>query len=101
MGKNKKTIGEAVVVGATLAGAALGAAAVMLSDKKNQKKIKKTVDDISNEAVKLSKTVKNKVEKYINTATDKSTKPEPKKETPNKGNKTEPVPTKVYTPRKK
>lgn len=100
MGKKKKTIGEAVVVGATLAGAALGAAAVMLSDKKNQKKIKKTVDDISSEAVELGKTVKKKVEQYINTASDEQ-KSKVKKATPKKTQKSESAPTKVYTPRKK
>ncbi len=100
MGKKKNTLGEAVVVGATLAGAALGAAAVMLSDKKNQKKIKKTVDDISSDAVELGKTVKKKVEEYVGTASKKSEKPKAKKST-TKSKTAGPTPTKVYTPRKK
>lgn len=100
MAKRKKTIGEAVVVGATLAGAALGAAAVMLSDKKNQKKIKKTVDDLSNEAVELGKTVKKKVEEYINTPPVKEEKPKKNKST-SKAKSSDTKPAKVYTPRSK
>jgi len=82
MGKNKKSFGEAVAVGSALAGAALGAAAVFLSDKKNQEKIKKTVDDVSEEAVKIGKTVKKKVEemtKNSKKATVKKTIPVTKK----------------------
>lgn len=60
MKKKDKSLGDAVVVGSALAGAALGAAAVMLSDKKNQEKIKKTVDGISQEAVALGKNIKKK-----------------------------------------
>ncbi len=95
MGKRKKTIGEAVVVGATLAGAALGAAAVLLSDKKNQKKIKKTVDEISSEAVELGKNVKKKMDEFVNppVAKKNTKKTKPKS--------AEPTPTKVYTPKKK
>lgn len=63
MGKKKKSFGEVAVGGAAIAGAALGAAAVFLSDKKNQQKIKKTVDTISDEAVKIGKSLKAKAEK--------------------------------------
>lgn len=62
MNKKKNSLGDALVVGTALAGAALGAAAVMLSDKKNQEKIKKTVDGISDEAVKLGKNIKKKAD---------------------------------------
>ncbi len=65
--KNKKSLGEAVAVGSALAGAALGAAAVLLSDKKNQEKIKKTIDEFSRDASKLGKTVKKKVEEFKKT----------------------------------
>lgn len=99
MGKKKKTIGEAVVVGATIAGAALGAAAVMLSDKKNQKKIKKTVDEISKEALELGKNVKKKVEEYVNTKPAKSEKPKSKKPV-KKTKAADPAPAKVYTKKK-
>lgn len=67
MKKNKKSLGEAVAVGSALAGAALGAAAVLLSDKKNQEKIKKTIDEFSRDASKLGKTVKKKVEEFKKT----------------------------------
>ncbi len=69
--KKNKTFGEAVAVGSALAGAALGAAAVMLSDKKNQAKIKKTVDGMSKDAMKMGKNIKNEAEKFM-----KSTKKE-------------------------
>lgn len=62
MSKNKKTIGGVLAAGAALTGAALGAAAVMLSDKKNQAKIKNTIDEISHDAVELGKSIKNKAE---------------------------------------
>lgn len=70
--KNKnKTLGEAVVVGAAITGAAIGAAAVILSDKKNQKKIQKTVDEISHDAVKLGKNIKKRAEEFKKTVQDK------------------------------
>lgn len=71
MKKKKNSLGEAVVVGSALAGAALGAAAVMLSDKKNQAKIRKTVDDISDEAVKIGKTLKEKASTVVKAMADK------------------------------
>jgi len=57
-------MGEAVAVGSAIAGAALGAAAVYLSDKKNQEKIKKTIDEVSDEAVKIGKNIRKKAEEY-------------------------------------
>ena len=64
MKKRKKSFGQAVAAGSALAGAALGAAAVILSDKKNQEKIKKTVDDISREAVVIGKKIKKKADEF-------------------------------------
>lgn len=74
MKKKNKTFGEAVVAGSAIAGAALGAAAVFLSDKKNQEKIKKTVDEVSEEAVKIGKNVKKKVEEFTKNAAKKEEK---------------------------
>lgn len=68
MAKKKRSIGEAVAVGSALAGAALGAAAVILSDKKNQKKIKKTIDGISHDAVVLGKNIKKRAVEFKTTA---------------------------------
>lgn len=62
--KKKQSMGEAVAVGSAIAGAALGAAAVYLSDKKNQEKIKKTIDEVSDEAVKIGKNIRKKAEEY-------------------------------------
>lgn len=62
--KKNKSFGQAVAAGSALAGAALGAAAVILSDKKNQAKIKKTVDDISHEAVVIGKKIKKKADEF-------------------------------------
>lgn len=73
--KNKKSLGEAVAVGSALAGAALGAAAVLLSDKKNQEKIKKTIEEFSHDAAELGKTVKKKVEELKKTAKKEEKKP--------------------------
>jgi len=67
MGKKKKTFGEILAVGAALGGAALGAAAVALSNKKNQAKIKKTVDEVSQDAVKFGKSLKQKAESFQKT----------------------------------
>lgn len=64
MKKKNKSFGEAVAVGSALAGAALGAAAVMFSDKKNQEKIKKTIDGISREAVVIGKNIKKKAAEF-------------------------------------
>lgn len=95
MNKKKSSIGEALVVGSAIAGAALGAAAVFLSDKKNQEKIKKTVDDVSDEAIKIGKNVKKKVDEIT-----KNTKKEVKKE--KKRIIVEATtPSRVYAPKKK
>jgi len=100
MGKKKKqSVGEAVAVGSAIAGAALGAAAVYLSNKKNQDKIKKTIDEVSDEAVKIGKSVKKKVEEFAGTVTKeqktkKTSKPAAKKTVATSGKK-------VYTPLKK
>jgi ribulose kinase len=67
MKKKNKSLGEAVAVGSALVGAALGAAAVLLSDKKNQEKLKKTIDEFSEDAATLGKTVKKKVEEFRKT----------------------------------
>lgn len=67
MKKKNKSFGEAVAVGSALAGAALGAAAVLLSDKKNQEKLRKTIDEFSHEAVVLGKSVKKKVNEFKKT----------------------------------
>jgi CRISPR/Cas system-associated protein Cas5 (RAMP superfamily) len=61
--KNNK-IAEVVVAGTAITGAALGAAAVLLSDKKNQQKIKKTIINATDKAVVIGKSIKNKVEKH-------------------------------------
>lgn len=66
--KKNKSIGEVVAVGSAIAGAALGAAAVMLSDEKNQKKIKKTIDGISQDAVALGKNIKKRADEFKNSA---------------------------------
>lgn len=62
MKKKKKSFGEAVAVGSAIAGAALGAAAVYLSDKRNQEKLKKTIDEVTDETVKIGKNIKKKAE---------------------------------------
>jgi len=64
MKKKNKSFGGVVAAGTALAGAALGAAAVMFSDKKNQEKIKKTVNEVSCDAVKIGKTLKQKAEDF-------------------------------------
>ena len=64
MKKKSRSFGGAVAGGAAIAGAALGAAAVILSDKKNQEKIKKTIDGISREAVVIGKNIKKKAEEF-------------------------------------
>lgn len=97
--KNNKTLGEAIAVGSALAGAALGAAAVLLSDKKNQEKIKKTIDEFSDDAVALGKTVKKKVEQFKN-ATQKEEEKVVKKVKVVKKETTK-APNKIYTPLKK
>ena len=66
--KKNKSFGEAIAVGSALAGAALGAAAVMLSDKKNQAKIKKTVDGMSKDAMEMGKNIKKEAEKFMQSA---------------------------------
>lgn len=101
MGKKKKqSVGEAVAVGSAIAGAALGAAAVYLSNKKNQEKIKKTIDEVSDEAVKIGMTVKKKVEEFAGSQgkakkTTKASKPTTKKKPTTTSKKN------VYTPLKK
>lgn len=116
MKKKNKSFGEALAVGSALAGAALGAAAVILSDKKNQEKIKKTVDDLSDEAVKIGKSVKSKVDEFAKKTSTKVTakKAPAKKATVKKTSvkkarstssglkkATTPPTGKVYTPKKK
>lgn len=64
MKKKNKSFGEAVAVGSALAGAALGAAAVVLSDKKNQQKLKKTIDGLSHDAVQLGRDIKKKADEF-------------------------------------
>lgn len=96
MSKKKKSLGDAVVVGSALAGAALGAAAVILSDKKNQEKIKKTVDEISNEAIIIGKKIKDKAEEFTKSS-QKKAKSTPVKAKVKKATKV----TKIYTPLKK
>lgn len=64
MKKKNNSLGGVLAAGSALAGAALGAAAVMLSDKKNQEKIKKTIDDISHEAVVIGKNIKKKADEF-------------------------------------
>lgn len=73
MKKKNKSFGDVVAVGSALAGAALGAAAVMLSDKKNQEKIKKTIDGISHDAVVIGKKIKKKADEFAK-KTEKSEK---------------------------
>lgn len=68
MKKKNRSFGGAVAAGSALAGAALGAAAVVLSDKKNQEKIKKTIDDISHDAVVMGKSLKKKAGELRNAA---------------------------------
>ncbi len=100
MKKKNTSFGEAIAIGAALTGAALGAAAVVLSDKKNQAKIKKTVDDLSDEAVKIGKSVKSKVDEFATRSTSTgSTKTAPKKAPVKKAST--PSSGKVYTPKKK
>ncbi len=100
MGKKKKqTVGEAVAVGSAIAGAALGAAAVYLSNKKNQEKIKKTIDEVSDEAVKIGMTVKKKVEEFAGSQSKE--KKTPKSSMPVKKKSTTTTKKKVYTPLKK
>lgn len=106
MKKKNTSFGEAIAIGAALTGAALGAAAVMLSDKKNQEKIKKTVDDLSDEAVKIGKSVKSKVDEFAKTRSTSSgqakapAKKAPVKKSPAKKAATPPS-GKIYTPKKK
>ena len=73
MKKKNKSFGQAVAAGSALAGAALGAAAVILSDKKNQAKIKKTVDDISHEAIVIGKRIKKKADEFTKNSKKKKT----------------------------
>lgn len=68
MKKKKKSFGEAVAVGSAIAGAALGAAAVYLSDKKNQEKLKKTIDEVTEETVKIGKSIKKKADELSKNA---------------------------------
>lgn len=100
MQKKKKSFGEAIAVGSAIAGAALGAAAVLLSDKKNQDKIKKTVDELSDEAVKIGKNVKKRVEEFTNSPA-KPAKEEVKKAVKTVKKAVDTTPAKIYTPRKK
>lgn len=97
MKKKNKSLGEAVAVGSALAGAALGAAAVLLSDKKNQEKLKKSIDEFSEEAVALGKSVKKKVDEMRNRKEEKKVVKKVKVV-----KKTAAKPTgKIYTPLKK
>lgn len=74
--KKNKSFGERVAVGSALAGAALGAAAVVLSDKKNQQKIKKTIDEISHNAVEIGKNIKKKADEFTKTSLENEKKTE-------------------------
>ena len=71
MKKKNTSFGGAVAAGTALAGAALGAAAVMFSDKKNQEKIKKTIDELTNEAVVIGKNIKKKADEFTKTKENK------------------------------
>ena len=71
MKKKNTSFGGAVAAGTALAGAALGAAAVMFSDKKNQEKIKKTIDELTNEAVVIGKNIKKKADEFAKTKENK------------------------------
>ncbi|OIP57723.1 MAG: hypothetical protein COX79_00725 [Candidatus Levybacteria bacterium CG_4_10_14_0_2_um_filter_36_16] len=84
MRKKNKSLGGVIAAGSALAGAALGAAAVILSDKKNQEKIKKTVDDISREAVVIGKNIKKKAEEFTKTPVSPVSKTPVKKKTSRK-----------------
>lgn len=64
MKKKKKSFGGIVAAGTALAGAALGVTAAILSSKKNQDKIKKTVDEVSHGAVVIGKNIKEKADKF-------------------------------------
>lgn len=68
--KNNK-FAEVVVAGTAITGAALGAAAVLLSDKKNQQRIKETITQVTNQATSLGKSIKETVDKYRNSAPKK------------------------------
>ena len=100
MGKKKnQSVGDAVAVGTAIAGAALGAAAIYLSNKKNQEKIKKTIDEVSDEAVKIGRTVKKKVEEFA--GSKEKVKKTPKSSKTAKNKPTASAKKKVYTPLKK
>lgn len=62
--KKNSSLGTAIAAGSALVGAALGAAAVLLSDKKNQDKIKNTVDEVAKDAVVLGKNLKKKAVEF-------------------------------------
>lgn len=64
--KKVTTFAEVVAAGAAITGAALGAAAVALSDKKNQQKVKKVINNISDQASEFGKSLKKKVDEYTN-----------------------------------
>lgn len=85
MRKKNKSFGGAVAVGTAIAGAALGAAAVVLSDKRNQKKIKKTIDEISHDAQEFGRNIKKKADEFTKNANKnekKAKKTVAKKSTP-------------------
>lgn len=62
---NKRNAGKAaMIVGSTLAGVVIGSTAVLLSDKKNQEKFKKTLSEVSKKASSLGKTISKKADEY-------------------------------------
>lgn len=101
MAKKKNSFGDIAAVGSALVGAALGAAAVLLTDKKNQEKLKKTVDEVTSESVKIGKSIKKRAEE-LTKDTIKNTKATKKPAKKIKVvAKKKAAPKKVYTPLKK
>lgn len=74
--KKDSTIAALAVAGAAVAGSLLGAAGTFLSNKNNQDKVKKALNDFSKEASKTGKTIKKKVDEITVKA---SSKPQTKK----------------------
>lgn len=64
--ENKKSRSNAlgVALGSVVAGAAIGVAATMLYDKRNQQKIKRVIGDVSQKASKISQQVRKKMDEY-------------------------------------
>lgn len=74
--KKDSTIAALAVAGAAVAGSLLGAAGAFLSNKNNQDKVKKALNDFSKEASKTGQTIKKKVDEITVKA---SSKPQAKK----------------------